>query len=807
MINQLPHEIQGFNQVKSVASECTLFFKRDNAFPIDKPCKVVLVGSGVRHTVKGGTGSGDVNSRYFMNIEDAFTDAGFEVTSKSWLDDYDKYKKESFPLHVKRVKQEAKALGMLAAAYSVGRFNYDEEFDFQVERFEGDIAVYVLSRDAGEGHDREPIKGDVYLTDGEIRDILYLNERFEKFMLVLNVSGVVDLEPVKDVKNIFYLGQLGVATSQTLVDIILGKSYPSGKLSTSWTRIKDYNYIKDFGDFHVTRYYEGIYVGYRYFDINKVEVLFPFGFGLGYTDFKYEFVDGNSDELNIKLKVKVTNVGNHPGKEVVQAYLSSPKGELDKPVKVLCAFKKTKELAPKESEIVELSFKLTDFPNYSESKEAYILEKGIYSVKVGNSSRNLYNALRLKLDEEINVHQVKNQFVHPDFNDETFDNVEDEKDNSKLIELKTANFQTKVANYTEKYLRTPGEFVKGLSENELIHLAVGDYKGGINGMIGQSCSQVPGGAGETSLRVEGLESLSMVDGPAGLRVINEFIVTPKGVYEISEDSIWREIKHYLPKILIKLLDKKKNEKKKGTRVYQLTTAIPVATALAQSYNPDVLYEMGRLLNREMEMYNVDIWLAPAINIHRSILCGRNFEYYSEDPYLSAVCASSIIKGAQENTTRIVTIKHFCCNNQESNRTNNSSMVSERALRELYLYGFEKAIEWSNPHSLMTSYNLVNDLHTSQNRNLVTHILRNEWGYDGLVMSDWITTGQMNYKKSIYPGINASKQLLAGVNLTMPGAKSDIKDIKKALKSGEVSIEDLRNNAQIVYDWVKRVKNN
>ena len=248
-MNLLAHELKGFNAVKEVAPECTLFFKRDNSFPIKEPCKVVLVGSGVRHTVKGGTGSGDVNSRFFMNIEDAFTDAGFEVTSKSWLDDYDKYKIESFPKHVKRVKKEAKEIGMIAAAYSVGRFNYDEEFDFQVERFEGDIAIYVLSRDAGEGHDRELIKGDVYLTDGEIRDILYLNERFEKFMLVLNVSGVVDLEPVKEVRNIFYLGQLGVATSQTLVDIVLGKSYPSGKLTTSWSKISDYSYIKEFGDF------------------------------------------------------------------------------------------------------------------------------------------------------------------------------------------------------------------------------------------------------------------------------------------------------------------------------------------------------------------------------------------------------------------------------------------------------------------------------------------------------------------------------------------------------------------------------
>ena len=805
-INLLPHEISGFNKVKLVASECTLFFKRDKSFPIKEPCSVVLIGSGVRHTVKGGTGSGDVNSRYFMNIEDAFTEAGFDVTSSSWLKMYDEYKKERFPIHIARVKKEAKELGVIPAAHGVGKFNYDEEFDFNVARFSGDIAIYVLSRDAGEGHDRELIKGDVYLTDGEIRDILYLNEHFEKFMLVLNVSGVVDLEPLKEVRNILYLGQLGVATSQTLVDIILGKTYPSGKLSTTWTKIKDYECIKDFGDYHNTRYIEGIYVGYRYFDINKIDVSYPFGFGLGYTDFKYEYLSTNADGLHVNLKVKVTNIGEYPGKEVIQVYLSSPKTELDKPEQILCAFKKTKELQPSESEILDISFRLSDFPNYSVSKQAYILESGFYSIKVGNSSRNLTNVIKLKLNEELIVKQVKNQFVHPDFVDLKFEKEYLDDDQTEIIVLDSSKYTTKVAHYCENYQKTPSEFVMGLSVDELIHLSVGDYKSGISGMIGQSCSQIPGGAGETSLRVKDLPSLSMVDGPAGLRVINEFIVTPKGVYEISEDSIWKQIKHYLPSILVKLLDKKKNEKKKGTRVYQLTTAIPVATALAQSFNPMVLYEMSRLVSSEMNLYNVDIWLAPALNIHRSILCGRNFEYYSEDPYLSAICASSIVTGAQENSSHIVTIKHFCCNNQETNRTNNNSMVSERALREFYLYGFEKTIEWSNPHSIMTSYNLVNDLHTSQNKNLVTHILRDEWKYDGLVMSDWIKTGQLNYKKSIYPGINAYKQLLAGVNLTMPGAKSDIKDIKKALKRKEVSLEDLRNNAEIVYSWVLKVKN-
>lgn len=716
-------------------------------------------------------------------------------------------KKDRFPLYIKRVKKEAKELGIVPASYAFGNFDYDEEYDFHVENYSGDIAIYVLSRDAGEGQDRKLIKGEVYLTDSEIRDILYLNKHYEKFLLVLNVSSVIDLSPILEVRNILYLSQLGVATSQTLVDIVLGKTYPSGKLSTSWSKISDYNYIKEFGDFHNTRYKEGIYVGYRYFDINKIDVTFPFGFGLGYTDFIYQYIDTVVDGLNIKMKVKVTNVGNYLGKEVIQAYLSSPKGALDKPEKILCSFIKTKELKPQESEVVELSFSLTDFPNYSEIKEAYILEKGIYSIKVGNSSRNLVNAVRLKLNEEIIVYKVKNQFNKPDFIDETYVSNDKEVDNSEIIELDHRKFVYRTAEYASKPNIEHSEFINGLSVNELIHMGVGDYKVGLKGMIGQSCSKVPGGAGETTLRVNGLESLSMADGPAGLRLINEYIITPKGVYEISEDSIWKLIKHFLPSLITKLLDKKKNEKKKGSRVYQLTSAIPVATALAQSFNTQVLYDMGRLINHEMTLYDVDIWLAPAMNIHRDILCGRNFEYYSEDSYLTAVCASNMVKGVQENSNKIATIKHFCCNNQETNRTNNNSIVSERALREIYLYAFDKVIAWSNPHAIMTSYNLVNGIHTSENKNLVTHILRDEWNYDGLVMSDWITTGQMNYKKSIHPGIRASKQLLAGVNFTMPGSKNDIKDVKKALKRNELSIEDIKNNAEIIYRWISKTKNN
>ena len=280
----LDYEKKHIEFLEKNASECSLFLKRNNEFPLNAPCNLVLVGNGARNTIKGGTGSGDVASRFFKTAEDALIASGFNVTSKLWMDTYDEFRKNTKKEYIKQVKSEAKKAHILAAVYSIGHFEEEKEHTISCD-FEGDACVYVLARNSGEGNDRKNIKGDVKLTDKEVSDILFLNQKFSKFMLVLNVGGVVDLSPILDVSNILLLSQLGVVTGDVLSNILLGKCNPSGKLSTTWAKPEDYPCFTEFGDRDDTYYKEGIYVGYRYFNTINKNIIFPFGFGLSYTDF------------------------------------------------------------------------------------------------------------------------------------------------------------------------------------------------------------------------------------------------------------------------------------------------------------------------------------------------------------------------------------------------------------------------------------------------------------------------------------------------------------------------------------------
>ena len=803
-ITLLPHEIEHYEALDKIASECTLFFKRDKSFPISKPCKVALFGSGARHTLKGGTGSGDVNSHFFINIEQELELNGFTVTTKKWLDEYDVAKANNKKEFIKLIKREAKEKGMSAPAYSVGNNQFEFEHNISIKEYDGDICLYILSRNSGEDADRRRIKGDIYLTDKEVVDILYLNERYEKFMLVLNVPGVIDLNPVLQVRNIFYLSQLGVVTSSVLVNVILGKINPSGKLSTTWAKITDYPFIDEFGDRDNTRYKEGIYVGYRYFSSVSTKPLFPFGYGLSYSEFTHNVIGYNIEGEIITVKVNVLNESDYAGKEVVQLYLGMSVN-IDTPRRILVGFTKTGLIKPHQSEDVEVSFKISDFPVFNSQESKYELMKGTYLIEEGSSSEDVTPVLKIELKEDIVIKEVDRIDDHIDFTD--FCNAN--KNDFSAIHVptenisKTAFFFSKTA-YFSKYLVQIPDFIKSLSIEDLIHLNLGDYKTGLAGIIGQSGSLAPGAAGETTLRVKGIKTaICMADGPAGLRLVSEYLVNHKGTYQLQEDSIWKSIKDYLPKFLTSLLDVKKNHKKKGSRVYQYCTAIPIATACAQSFSKDFMNIVGRLVKEEMEIYDIDMWLAPGMNIHRNILCGRNFEYYSEDPYLTGEMASTLVNAIQSNSNKMCTIKHFACNNQETNRFNNNSTVSIRALREIYLPGFARAIKYSKPAAVMASYNLLNGVHTSSSSDLLIKILRCEMEYKGLVMTDWITTGQINDKSSIHPYKYASDDLLNGVNICMPGSKKDIKDIKAALKSGKITRNDLENNAAIVYSFISQ----
>ena len=321
--------------LKENASECSLFLKRNDEFPIDKPCEMVLVGNGARGTIKGGTGSGDVLSRFFKTAEEAFIENGFTITSNTWMDEYDEFRRNSKKDYIKDTKKAARKAHIMPLIYSMGYFEEEKNYNISLD-YDGDICIYVLSRNSGEGNDRRNIKGDVKLSDKEVSDILFLNNKFKKFMLVLNVGGVVDLSPVLEVSNILLLSQLGVVTGDVLVDIILGKANPSGKLTTTWAKPEDYPYFNEFGSQDDTYYKEGIYVGYRYFNTICEHIIYPFGYGLSYTDFEIKYVDSNLNKNILKINVHVKNVGKYAGKEVVQAYVTKPNALLDKPYVELC---------------------------------------------------------------------------------------------------------------------------------------------------------------------------------------------------------------------------------------------------------------------------------------------------------------------------------------------------------------------------------------------------------------------------------------------------------------------------------------
>lgn len=798
------HEIRHLNILDSLSSECTLFLKRNNDFPLEKLDNVALYGNGVRRTLKGGTGSGNVDIHIFKTVEEVFIDHYIEVTSRKWLDAYDNYYEEHQKDFIQRIKKEAKAKKTNTIAYSVGYILEEGEYDLPIDDT-SEVAIYVLSRNAGEGGDRKPIKGDYYLTDSEIRDIHLIANRHKKFLLVLNIASPIDLTPVLDIKNILLLSQLGSLTSETLFDIVFGNKNPSGKLSTTLAKLEDYPAYNEFGDINDTLYKEGIYVGYRYFDTFDVKPMFEFGYGLSYTNFSIKVNDITKSKTTFIIEVKVKNIGEFKGKEVVQLYLRKPSQKLDNPHQILVNFAKTRELKPKEEDTVILYFDICDFPSFNPNISSYVLDEGIYNLAVGNSSRNLDVVASYEIPDEIVIKKVKEYDDKVDF--ELLKNplLIELKKHKKHFEFAREEFRKRVIDYHEYQVEVPA-LVSELSNKELTLLACGDIKGQIKSLIGESCSKVVGGAGETCLKIEKIpEVLSMCDGPAGIRITKEYVSTKRGIYKISTDPLWRDVAKFLPKILRPLLDNSKNSKKKGEIHYQYTTSIPVATALAQSFNDKVLIACGEIIKNEMELFNVDLWLAPAMNIHRNILCGRNFEYYSEDPYLTSVCASALVNKVQEKLNKGVVVKHFACNNQELNRTNNNSRVSIRALREIYLAAFEKTIKNSRPDAVMMSYNIVNGEHTSESHFLTNDILRNEWRYEGMLMTDWITTGQIYYSESKYPCAYASKVIKNGTNLCMPGGKSDIKDIKNALKNRELTRQDLLNNAAIIYRCIKKIK--
>ena len=815
----LDYERKHLNVLRPHLAECTVLLRRDKSFPLGSPCTIAAFGNGVRKTIKGGTGSGEVNSRFFVNVEEGLEQAGFKVVTKSWLDAYDKVRSEAKKRFIATVKREAREHHKMAVFYCMGMAMAEPEHEIPLvtdDNQKADAAVFVLARDSGEGNDRRPIKGDVLLTDAERRDILKLSQTYEKFMLVLNTGGPVDLSGLESVKNILVLSQLGVETGSALADILLGRLNPSGKLATTWSAWDDYCTQGTFGDRNDTDYREGIYVGYRYFDSVGKTALFPFGFGLSYSSFRIDPQPVEMSGTKVSVRADVTNMGSLAGKEVVQVYVSCPQGRLGKPYQDLAGFAKTPFLEGNRSETVEIGFDLKDIASYDEDKASFVLEKGDYIIRVGNSSTHTMPIAVINLDEDATVSRNRNIGGKPSFKDWR---PEDNSDNEiptyvPVLSIKACDIETKTVSYESAY--PIDEQILKLSDEQLAIANVGGaFTGGSKAteIIGNASSSVAGAAGESTPRLASLDfrTMAMADGPAGLRLKPEFYRDSKGVAHAVGSSHSESFMEFLPAIVKWAMNRAGGKRKapKGCTVEnQWCTAIPIGTAIAQSWNTDFARLCGDIVGTEMEMFHVQLWLAPALNIHRSILCGRNFEYFSEDPLISGKMAAALTQGVQSHPGCGTTIKHYATNNQETNRYGCSSNVSERALREIYLKGFGIAVRESQPKAVMSSYNLLNGKHTAESRDLIEYVLRREFGFEGIVMTDWwIANGLMNSKDDLHPTVQAKLTASAGSDIFMPGRKIDYESMLEGLKDGSLSREQLQINATRIYRMAKELCRN
>lgn len=804
-----PLELEGREIARKAAAEGIVLLKnKGDLLPLEKGRKLALYGSGASRTIKGGTGSGDVNERSRVSIADGLENAGFQITTRAWIEAYEAaYKKarEEWKKFLFQQNSGSSDLMGFFGVYSTHPFQMPSGRPVSardIRDSDTDTAIYVVSRIAGEGADRTASKGDYYLTDAELTDLKLICAGYPHVVLVINAGAQIDLSYVDGlpaIEGIIFMAQAGMEGGNALADILSGAVTPSGKLTDTWARAYgDYPASATFshnnGNVRQEYYRESIYVGYRYFDSFDIEPRYPFGFGLSYTGFAVTFgsVTADHEKQTVSISATVRNTGEHyAGREVVQVYAACPQTGLAKERRRLCGFAKTRVLSPGEESAVTITFPVKALASFDERRHAWVVEQGIYGLVVGNSSRDLALCAGLNAKEDVIVEAVASicplqepleELVRPDSGAQAFEAAWQ----SELLARKLPVLSLKAAAEPRKAyeesqaLRKARALADCLTEEELTHMVVGEIsKGqGSESTLGSAGISIPGAAGETSSVLEEkyhVPGLPMADGPAGLRLKRTYEVNrasgeliPSNPFSAFEGGFFVE---HTPH-------------DNADTYYQYCTAIPVGILLAQSWDTELIREVGRAIGKEMLAFGITWWLVPGMNIHRDPLCGRNFEYYSEDPVLSGLIAAAMTDGVQALPGIGTTTKHFACNNQEDNRMGSNSIVSERALRELYLKGFEIAVKRAQPMAIMTSYNLVNGIHSANSYDLCTQVARKEWGFAGIIMTDWTTTFPAG-------GSIPWKCTAAGNDLIMPGRESDLESIRQALADGELSLEDLK----------------
>ena len=709
---------------KAAGEGMVLLKNENNILPLKKGAKIAAFGQASVNYIKGGKGSGDVYCAYVKNIYD-----GLETKEKEGRLSYFKPLKE---LYVEYLKDEVNQ--KIECNIPDDMFNEAVEF--------ADIAIISFCRNSAENYDRSAEPGDFYLSESEEALVNRVQDAFEKVVVILNVGGIVDTSwfaQNEKISSALLAWQGGMEGALATVDILTGDINPSGKLTDTFAKSFDdypssegFNKSVDYVD-----YIEDIYVGYRYFETIPSayeKVNYPFGFGLSYTTFDFSKIAGEEKDGVITITLDVTNTGNVAGKEVVQLYYNAPQGKLGKPAKELVAFAKTNLLQPQERQKITLSFDVDKMASFDDlgkiQKSAYVLEKGEYKIFVGNSVRETVDTDFIFTVNEDTVTQQLTSYCPPVALEKRMlaDGSFEKLPQGEAKQLYPVNKEIEAV-APEKWLLFHEVEKEEQLDAFIMQLNVDDL---CEFMGGVGCTGVSDTGCFPKINNVAVPPMETADGPAGLRLSSKIDIP--------------------------------------------TTAFPCGTLIACSWNTDIMEQIGYVGGLEVRENNIAFWLTPGVNIHRSPLCGRNFEYFSEDPVITGEMAAAKIKGIQSAGTGC-SIKHFACNNKEKNRFDSDSRVSERALREIYLKGFEIAVKKSNPWSVMTSFNYINGIRSSESFDLLGGILRGEWGFKGLVTTDW--------------GVKSSPVLLvkAGNDVRMNYGYPD--KLKKAVEYGELTLADLQ----------------
>ncbi len=782
---------------RQAAAAGFVLLKNEGVLPLKQGQMVSLWGGGAVKTIKGGTGSGDVNEREVVGIYQGLRNAGIPLSNRSWLDSFAAtYRKAREDWRAEILADyEKSGRRSLIGSYSTHIFRMPAGDPITREALAGaDTAFYVISRTAGEDADRFTQPGDYYLSDAEKEQLDFLSRHVQSLAVILNVGGPIDLnyiESLPNLKCLMMISQPGMEGGSAFADVVLGKVSPSGKLTDTWAReYTDIPNARTFshldGNIETELYEDGQYVGYRYFDSFDVKPAYPFGFGLSYTTFDIHFdrleVRGN----DLTASVTVANTGDAwSGREVVQLYASCPQTDIPKVHRRLIAFAKTKELAPGEHQTLTIPFTARYLAAFDEAASAWTVEQGRYGIWCGNSSRDLNLCAVLEaagtvaleevahicpLKQELNELVCENRFAREAAWHALAEGLEP---------IPFAPVQETPARITPNALsQLAREITEKATLDQLIDMVCGEIAKGQGSQIGAAGIMVPGAAGETSSSLEagfGIPGVSMADGPAGLRLVKSYEVDQTDGHIVNQGFAAALEGGFFAD---------QSDHENCRRYYQYATAIPVGTLLAQTWDVEVLATVGRAVAREMQEFGISWWLAPSMNIHRNPLCGRNFEYYSEAPVLSGKMAAAITRGVQSVPGVGTTIKHFACNSQEENRMGADSVLTERTLREIYLRGFEIAVKEAQPMAIMTSYNVLNGVHTANSRDLCTVAARQEWDFQGIIMTDWCTTFP-------HGGSKPEDCIAAGNDLIMPGCQGDKDGIRAAIAEGRLSAADLK----------------